>query len=213
MKYDTKEEIEKTGAWLLRISEEGHGEELMYVPSELYKLGVAPIDVADNLDTLRKRKAAKEAELKAIAAEVKAMVAEVPVQAGTVEEAPQLVAQEEPEPEPEQAPEPDLLVDEIPMTGTVVEPLVLNYDQYGLWEWMEPIERMVEEAMMAVFIEEPDLPEFNQLASASRLLLPEPPVEHCPKRRRGKTFRSTLAVNLPQQRADELVSSSVGASE
>lgn len=47
MRYNEKEEIEVTGEWLLRISEAGFSEELMYVPSQLTKLGVAPIDVVD----------------------------------------------------------------------------------------------------------------------------------------------------------------------
>lgn len=56
MRYDTKEEIEATGEWLLKINSATIAEELMYVPSELSKLGVAPIDVVDSLEYLREMK-------------------------------------------------------------------------------------------------------------------------------------------------------------
>ena len=56
MRYNTKEEIESTKEWFLRIKEAGFSEELMCVPSELNKLGIAPIDVVDRLDWLREIK-------------------------------------------------------------------------------------------------------------------------------------------------------------
>lgn len=53
MRYNEVEELEATGEWLLRIETAGIAEELMYVPSQLSKLGVAPIDVVDHLEWLR----------------------------------------------------------------------------------------------------------------------------------------------------------------
>lgn len=53
MRYNEIEELESTREWLLRFNEAGFSEELMYVPSQLSKLGVAPIDVVDRLDWLK----------------------------------------------------------------------------------------------------------------------------------------------------------------
>jgi len=56
MRYNTKEELESTKEWFLRVNQAGFSDELMYVPSELSKLGVAPKDVVDRLDWLREIK-------------------------------------------------------------------------------------------------------------------------------------------------------------
>lgn len=55
MRYNEREEIEATSEWLLRITEAGFSEDLMYVPSELTKMGVipSPVDVVDRLHKLR----------------------------------------------------------------------------------------------------------------------------------------------------------------
>lgn len=53
MRYDEKEEIEATGEWLMRINKAGFSEELVYFPSRLAELGVAPRDVVDRQEWLR----------------------------------------------------------------------------------------------------------------------------------------------------------------
>jgi hypothetical protein len=187
VRYNTKEEIEATGEWLLRINEAETPEELLYVPSELSKMGVAPIDVVDRLDYLRELRQKKAAN-----------VTPEPV----VEDAHGYVyAPEEPEAEEEPAPE-ELeaeeyveMLQELPHTP-VAEPaaLVLDYDGYGAWEWAEPIEKMVEDAILAVFDLCPDVPDFNLLASEMR-----------PKQPRAKGKRARSA-----PRSKELVSISAG---
>ena len=60
MIYDEEEEIESTKEWLIKFNSTGYSEELLYVPSQLSKLGVAPIDVADKLNWLREHGTVKE---------------------------------------------------------------------------------------------------------------------------------------------------------
>lgn len=189
VRYNTKEEIEATGEWLLRINSAETPEELLYVPSELSKMGVAPIDVVDRLDYLRELRQKKAAN-----------IAPEPV----VEDAHGYVfahqepedEEEEPAPEEIEAEEYVEMLQELPLTP-VVEPiaLVLDYDGYGAWEWAEPIEKMVEDAILAVFDLCPDLPSFNLLASEMR-----------PKQPRAKGKRARSA-----PRSKELVSISAGA--
>lgn len=189
MRYNTQEEIEATGEWLLRVNTAEISEELLYVPSELSKLGVAPIDVVDRLEYLRESKGH-------------------PVEVEAHEEPEDEQEPEEDEPLSEEE-EPAAQEDALGLVRTfeerpalpVLEPLVLDYDGYGAWEWAEPIEKMVEDAILAVYDLVPDLPEFNQLALQSR---PKQP------RARGKRARSAA----PGERANELVSIiSVGATQ
>lgn len=142
MRYDEKTEIESTREWLIRFDEAGFSEELTYVPSELWKLGIAPKDVVDRLDWLKKHAGHGTVEV------------EEPVE-------------EEPTPEDEEVP----VVEEPPEEMSAVSDapvsnvLTLDYDRYGAWEWVEAIENMIEETRLAVFEPEPGLPEFNELAS------------------------------------------------
>jgi len=168
VRYNTKEEIEATGEWLMRINNADIAEELMYVPSQLSKLGVAPIDVVDRLDYLRESKtdpADDEYEF---------------VEPKAHEEPEDEQEPEDEEAEEESESEEEMLEDRawVPVEAT---PLTFDYDGYGAWEWAEPIEKMVEDSILAVFDLCPDLPDFNLLASESR---PKQP------RARGKRARS-----------------------
>ncbi len=152
MRYDEKEEIELTGEWLLRISNAGFSEELMYVPSQLTKLGVAPIDVADRL---RKSDQAATVDQEVAAVAISVFVPEME----------------------------DGLIS--PVDETVG--LKLDYDGYGAWEWAEPIEKMVEDAIFAIFSPDPKLPNFNQLISVAKTR----------QRSRGKRARAASANVTP----------------
>jgi hypothetical protein len=157
MKYDEKEEIEATGEWLLRIKKVGFSEELEYVPSRLAKMGVAPIDVVDQLDRLR------DASVKTSAAvEIFSETQTSPV---LVLERLEEVIEAELVLEPaaiERKPEP-LMIE-----GSEVQTLVLDYDVYGPWEWLGKVEVIIEDAIKSVFDLEPGLFEFNELSSSMR---------------------------------------------
>lgn len=198
MRYNEKTELEATGEWLMRINEAGFSEELFYVPSQLSKLGVAPVDVVDRLDWLKENRDGSDMD-----------------DHGSVE----VVAHEEPEDEqePEEAePEPETVADEPEALVSAVEmleerplpllspptPVALDYDSYGAWEWAEPNEKLVEDAILALFELAADLPDFSDLALAHRPTKP---------RARGKRARAAKAATVvPVER--ELVSVSVGAS-
>jgi len=141
MKYDEKEELEKTSEWLLRINKAGFSEELEYVPSELSKLGVAPVDVVDRLDYLRDR--------------------------GTVV----IVEEVHDDAEEQEETVPDSALEEVfesPIVA-VAESLILDYDSFGPWEWASgTIEEMIQEAIMGILDPEPGLHEFNDLSSLTR---------------------------------------------
>lgn len=157
MRYDEKTEIESTREWMLRFHEAEVSEELMYIPSELWKLGVAPQDVVDRLDWLReiKNHGTNESDHDTI----------------EVEEPP---SEEEPVEEPE-----DVVPVEVVEVSTEGLSLLALYDSYGAWEWAEPVEKMIEHSIAAVFDLEPGLPDFNGLAILTRSR----------KRARGKKAR------------------------
>ena len=138
MRYNTKEELENTNEWFLRINEAGFSEELLYVPSQLSKLGLAPIDVVDRLEWLKENGPDT----------VDHAIVEVETES-TVEE-----------PEPPTVGVVDLEVG--------FGPLDFVYDSYGAWEWAKPVERLIEESFMAMFDLEPGLPDFNGLAILTR---------------------------------------------
>lgn len=156
MGYDEKEEIEATGEWLLRIKKVGFSEELEYVPSRLAKMGVAPIDVVDSLDWLRdadRTEASAPVELFAERRMSPVLVLERPEE---VQTAPVVV---------QEALEEEL---ETLMEGSGVEPFALDYEVYGLWEWVGKVEAMIEDRIRAVLDPEPGLLEFNELSSLMR---------------------------------------------
>lgn len=192
VRYKTQDEIEATGEWLMRINEAETPEELLYVPSELSKMGVAPIDVVDRLDYLRELRQKKAANVtpEPVVEDSYGYVFAQPED----EQDPEV--EEEPAPEELEAEEYVEMLQELLHTS-VAEPaaLVLDYDGYGAWEWAEPIEKMVEDAILAVFDLCPDLPDFNLLASEMR-----------PKQPRAKGKRARSA-----SRSKELVSISAGA--
>lgn len=139
MRYDEKEEIEKTDRWLLRINEAKVSDELLYVPSELSRLGVAPRDVVDwTREKDRPTSMAEEAFS-----------------------------------------------------------LDLDYDSYGAWEWAEPIEKLVEDAIFAILNPDPELPNFNRLVTATK-----PRQRQKARRKRARTS----AKALPPRRANKLAS-------
>lgn len=140
MRYNEREEIEATGEWLLRINKAGISEELEYVPSQLSKLGVAPVDVVDRLDWLRdlenaETEPAKETETIESTVVPEETFEELPISVKVVE----------------------------------VESLVLDYDSFGPWEWAAgTIEEMIEDAIKSVLDPELGLHEFNDLSSMKR---------------------------------------------
>lgn len=144
MRYDTKEEIEATGEWLMRIKDAETPEELMYVPTQLWKLGVAPSDVVDRLDYLRestKNSAEDDQEV--------------------VEEEDHIESEDEQEPEEEKpAEEP--------------EAPALPYDGYGAWEWNIPIEKVIEDSISAIFELSSNTPDFNDLVLEVRPMPKQP---------------------------------------
>jgi hypothetical protein len=87
-----------------------------------------------------------------------------------------IVVAEEPEPVP---------------TGS----LILDYDSYDAWEWAEPIEKMVEDAIFAVVCLESELPEFNELAVLCKLR----------PRSRGKRARAARAAITQDKRSNDSV--------
>lgn len=191
MRYNEVEELESTKEWLLRFNEAGFSDELLYVPSQLSKLGVAPIDVVDRLDYLKSVEPGPNRVDHAI---LEAAEPEEPA----VEEDPE----EESTPE---GPEPQVIVEmlEVRPLTPVAEPvaLSLDYDSYGAWEWMEPIEKMVEESFLSMLAPEPDLPDFNALLA---LVKPQP----TKPRSRGKRARAR-ATRVAA--TTQLVGSSAGA--
>lgn len=157
MGYDEKEEIEATGEWLLRIKKVGFSEELQYVPSRLAKMGVAPIDVVDQLDRLRdaSAKASATAELFAERRMSPVLVLERPVaviEAELVSEP--VVLEEEPEP---------LMIE-----GSEAQNIPLDYDVYGPWKWLGEVEDMIEHSIKSVLDPEPGLLLFNELSLSMR---------------------------------------------
>lgn len=152
MKYDEKEELEATGEWLFRIKSVGFAEDLMYVPSELTKMGVIPppVDVVNRLNRLREND------------HVADTVDHDIVEASAERASSSVLLLERPK--------------------DVETPLVFDYDNFGPWEWAEPLEKMVENSIKSVLAPEPGLDIFNELASLAY------PV----KRARGKRVRSNV---------------------
>lgn len=140
MRYNTKEELESTKEWFLRVNQAGFSDELMYVPSELNKLGVAPIDVVDRLDWLREIK-----------------------DHGTDGSDHDILEEDEPESE-------EPVVEDVVAEAPIAEPhsLSLVYESYGAWEWAGPIERLIEDSLHSMLDLEPGLPAFNSLAILTR---------------------------------------------
>lgn len=170
MGYNEREELEATKEWLLRINKAGFSEELEYVPSELSKLGVAPVDVVDRLDWLRGRDSIK-----------------APVEPVVVEE---LVQQVETIGSTAPVLVPEKTEEELPNPSAIVEAksLILDYDSFGPWEWAAgTIEEMIEEAIKSVLDPEPGLGEFNELSSKVR----ESSVSPLP--RKGKRRRAAMS--------------------
>lgn len=147
MRYVEEDELEATNEWLLRFNEAGISDELTFVPSELIKLGVPPVDVVDRIDWLVQQKGhGADGSGRGI-----------------------VVAESEVAKEPEPAPAVDKLEDRLRATITEPGSLILDYDSYGAWEWAAPIEKMVEEAIFAVVDPDPELPDFSELAASCRL--------------------------------------------
>ncbi len=191
MRYNEKEEIEATGEWLMRIGKVGFSEELTYIPSDLSRMGVAPRDVVDRLDYLRSRCGLDGGDHGRVEA--------------AVLDKPEVVVVEE-------------LVKELPvlevetLEGRPIIPvaesslsLVFDYDSHGPWLWMEPNERLLEEALSAVLDPEPGLHEFNELAAEVRIM--------SQAKARGRRARVAVASRVTSLKTPELVgSNSVGAS-
>lgn len=146
MKYDTKEELDATDQWFLNMAEAGVSEELLFVPSELSKLGVAPKDVADQLDWLRTHRPGFDQPTAVLA--VLRGTARVEVQD----------AQNETVFEDRQV---DVVVGES-------EILVLDYDGETAWEWLRPLDELVEGSILNTLTEEPGLASFNSLVAMLR---------------------------------------------
>lgn len=161
MRYDEKEELEATGEWLLRINTVGFSEDLMYVPSELTKMGVMPppIDVVDRLHQLRVPDRMDRGIVEHVVEQPSAvMVLERPAVIDPILE---------------------MVSEVVPLVEST---LVFDYDNFGPWEWAEPLEQMLENSIRAVFTPEPGLNVFNELVS-----LTHPPTT----RVRGKRARSS----------------------
>lgn len=174
MGYNEREELEATREWLLRINKAGFSEELEYVPSELSKLGVAPVDVVDRLDWLRDRDSIKAivepVVVKELVQQVEAIGSTAPVLA------------------------PDKTEEELPNPSVVVEAksLVFDYDSFGPWEWAAgTIEEMIEEAIKSVLDPEPGLEKFNELSSKVRKNLVSPILRKGKRRRAAMSARTT----------------------
>lgn len=193
MRYNEVEELESTREWLIRFNEAGFSDELLYVPSQLSKLGVAPIDVVDRLEYLKSLDHGTDGS-----------------DHDTVEVVHEESENEEETVEDTTTAEPEALVEVVETleekpAAPVDTPasLVLDYDSYEAWEWMEPIEKVVEDAFASIFELEPGLEEFNKVVALTK----------SKRKTRGKRARASMA-RVPQRRADELVSSnSVGANE
>lgn len=56
MRYVEEDELAATDEWFLEVKRAGISDDLLFVPSELIQLGVAPVDVVDRLDWLVKQK-------------------------------------------------------------------------------------------------------------------------------------------------------------
>lgn len=144
--YKEAYELAATDEWFLEVKAAGISDDLLFVPSELTKLGVAPVDVVDRLGWLIKQKNhGADGSVR-----------------GIVEAEPEVAK------EPEPVPAVDML-EERPITTIEPGSLILDYDSYGAWEWAAPIEKMVEDAMFAVIALEPELPDFNELAASCKL--------------------------------------------
>jgi hypothetical protein len=181
MRYKEAEELEATGEWLMRVNSAGFADELLFVPSQLSKLGVAPVDVVDRLDYLKSQDHGPDM-----------------VDHDNIEVVDEPAGGYEPVVEPAEE-----TLEERPL-AFVEEPssLVLDYDSYGDWEWARPIEKMVEEAFLAIFSEEPDLPDFNDVAALYR---------QTPSKVRRKGRRARARAVRAARTTEELVSNSVGA--
>jgi hypothetical protein len=186
MRYDEKTELEATGEWLLRMEGAGFSDELLFVPSELFKRGVAPIDVVDRLDYLKGEDHGPDT-----------------VDHVILEAAPEDEEESIDEPVAEELEAAAETLDERPASPVdELTSLIFDYDSYGAWEWVEPIEKMIEEAFSAVLDQVPGLHEFNDLAALTRSR----------KRSRGKRARAASAARTPDQPVYELVGNdSVGA--
>lgn len=162
----------------MKFNDAGYSEELLYVPSKLSKLGIAPIDVVDRLDWLRDhdRLGSRSSAFAIVGngAPSSVMVLEKP---DTIEEEAEAILVEVAEEEEETDP---LLMPSVALSAEL-KPLSLDYDGFGAWEWAEPIETMIENAIFAVFDFEPGLHEFNELAS----------LRHPAKRSKGKRARAS----------------------
>lgn len=168
MKYDAKEEILATGEWLMKINEAEVAEELLYVPSQLERMGVAPRDVVDLLPYLRNR-AKIEPRV-----ETRRAVGRASVPTRTT---PAVLVLEK----VEVPPVPELGASAPVETERVSEP----------WDWTTPVEISIEEMLRP----EPGLPAFNQLASLTHREPPKPapvvqPSVDEPARVRGKRARA-----------------------
>lgn len=188
MRYNETEELEATSEWLMRVNGVGFSEELMYVPSQLTKLGVAPVDVVDRLEWLRENDHDTNRS-----------------DHDKMGDVPEIVQEAELEVEPASEVQLELalaveMLEERPRADVLeVESLVLDYNRYGAWEWAGPMEKMVEDAIIGIRNLELGLHEFNELARPK-------------KRIRGKRARAARAVKIPDDRVDELVGNSVDAS-
>lgn len=165
MKYDEQEELEATGEWLLKINTVGFSEDLMYVPSELTKMGVMPppVDVVDRLNQLREI----DPVLNRADHGIVELAVEHPPSSVLVLERPQKVE----------------AILEVVVEVSLPEPkLVSDYDSLGPWGWVESLEKMIEDSVKAVLAPEPGLHTFNELASLT----------HWTQRGRGKRARSSV---------------------
>jgi len=156
MGYDEQEELTATGEWLLKINEVGFSEELHYVPSQLAKLGVAPVDVVDRLPWLKKqgRGTIQVQPERPVSKELVLVGRSAPVAVMDRIEAPVSVLDE--------------FEVELEISVEVFAPLALDYDSCGPWEWSGKIESMIEDAIRSVLDPEPDLLVFNELSALTR---------------------------------------------
>lgn len=173
MKYYEAEELEATDEWFLGVNAAGISDELLFVPSELTKLGVPPVDVVDRIGWL-KQHVDRGADGSVH---------------GTIEAEPAA---------PELVPTVDLLEERPSVHTTESGSLTLDYDGYGAWEWAEPIEKMVEDAIFAVLDSEVELPEFNVLAASCKLR----------PRSRGKRARAARAAKIQNESSNDSASRS-----
>jgi hypothetical protein len=145
MRYVEEDELVATNQFLLRLNEAGVSDDLLFLPSELNKLGVAPKDVADQIEWLKQHRPGFDQPTTVMAV----VRATARVETTNEPQALEVVAVSE-----ESLPE--IVVGES-------EILVLDYDGSEGWDWLKPIDEMINTSVFDSLVEEPGVPSFNRL--------------------------------------------------